>query len=306
MSKCFLCNQNADLQKSHIIPSFVGKWLKDTSVTGYLRQAVNANLRRQDLLKEQLLCKKCELQFSFYEDRFSREIFYPYVNKELDEWGVAKGELIAIKYEEWLLKFIISLQWRSLITYPKDEKMDVNELALKKYKGLTDKAIKNWSDYLQGKSEGTGKERHYIIFLQNLSAGTGSLPDRINDRVNTYLLRSVDSTLGYSNNNLFLFTKMGPIVIISGLKPYELPKMTDIIIHKKGILSTIQHLRNNFINEFIFITRPNEAFSASNISDIQKNKIATDITNRIKTAEHKQDILALYSDYMLKKRKSAK
>ncbi len=46
--KCRLCGKNADLQESHIIPSFVYRWLKDSSGTGYLRFGPEPNKRVQD------------------------------------------------------------------------------------------------------------------------------------------------------------------------------------------------------------------------------------------------------------------
>jgi len=35
---CKLCGNNDVLKESHFIPKFVGKWIKKTSVTGYIRE----------------------------------------------------------------------------------------------------------------------------------------------------------------------------------------------------------------------------------------------------------------------------
>lgn len=48
---CALCRDNTELKESHIIPKFVGKWLKRTSATGYLRNIDNINKRQQDIPK---------------------------------------------------------------------------------------------------------------------------------------------------------------------------------------------------------------------------------------------------------------
>jgi hypothetical protein len=69
MEACYLCKEPARLQRSHIVPSFVGKWLKDTSVTGFLRHEINQSLRQQDIPKQALLCSSCECRFSNFEDR---------------------------------------------------------------------------------------------------------------------------------------------------------------------------------------------------------------------------------------------
>ena len=110
--KCRLCQQDKTLRESHIIPAFVYRWIKETSATGYLRFIKNVNLRVQDGVKEKLLCDDCEEILNFFETKFSREIFYPYVNKELNKEGVAQGNIKSFQYSDWLLKFIISLNWR--------------------------------------------------------------------------------------------------------------------------------------------------------------------------------------------------
>ena len=97
--KCRLCQQDKNLRESHIIPAFVYRWIKETSATGFLRFVKNVNLRVQDGVKVKLLCDDCEGILNVFETKFSHEIFYPYVNKELNEEGVAKGNIKSIKYK---------------------------------------------------------------------------------------------------------------------------------------------------------------------------------------------------------------
>ncbi len=47
---CALCLKEKPLQESHLIPKFVGKWLKDEG-TGYLVSAEDASKRIQDIGK---------------------------------------------------------------------------------------------------------------------------------------------------------------------------------------------------------------------------------------------------------------
>jgi hypothetical protein len=37
---CKLCKKEAKLEESHFIPKFIGKWVKKTSITGYLREKI--------------------------------------------------------------------------------------------------------------------------------------------------------------------------------------------------------------------------------------------------------------------------
>ena len=295
---CLLCKKTALIKNSHIIPSFVGKWLKNTSVTGYLRQIVNPNLRKQDIATENLLCDLCELLLSKYEDSFSKNIFYPYVNEELDEWGVAQGSIKEFEYKEWLLKFMVSVQWRSLITS--------KELKNPQYIHFVQpvmNVLREWEDFLLDRKGQSGHTKHYLIFLQNLVTGIGSLPPNINPRINTYLIRSLDTTFACNKKNIFVFSKSGPIVLISTIIPEKLDDMDDTSVKLQGKIKTVQSLRNHMVNDFIFITRPNECFERYNISDKQDKLINDDIKRKIPKAKNLNSVLASYSDFLMNKGK---
>lgn len=110
MSKiCALCKKEPSIKNSHIVPSFVFKWLKDTSATGYLRDIIQPNLRKQDGFKFPLLCQKCETKLSLWENKFYKEIFLPYQN---ENQGL---EPASYNYDDWLLKFVISVSWRNIL-----------------------------------------------------------------------------------------------------------------------------------------------------------------------------------------------
>lgn len=299
--KCKLCGNKRELCDSHIIPNFVGKWLKDTSVTGFLRQAVNANVRRQDLIKVSLLCRDCEILFSSWETKFKKEVFDVYVDRELNQAGSATGTIKSIPYDEWLLKFIISLQWRCLITDNSLNKF--KELSNKKkevYKKLLCTIKNDWLAYLNGSANNSGESRHYVIFLQNLAFGSGYLPENINDHVNIYLLRSVDTTLAMNKRKMILYTKLGPIVIISALKPSKLNKLSQIRIKKKGSLNTVQNISDPEIGNFVIVDRPNEAMSRYKLSEKQSKLISNDITKKVSGARQLNQIYAIESDRFIR------
>ena len=103
MSKCALCGEDKELQLSHIIPKFVGKYLKKTSI-GKIRSQQNPNRTLQDIEKHYLLCHDCEELFSASERYFANTVFYPYKKEKLAIFG----------YDKRLFYFITSLSWRSL------------------------------------------------------------------------------------------------------------------------------------------------------------------------------------------------
>ncbi len=100
---CKLCNSNAPLKQSHIIPKFVGRWIKETSPTPYLRFGMDMRKRRQDLATMELLCDACENRFSAWETKFANEIFHP-----------SAADNSTFKYGAWFVKFASSLAWRAL------------------------------------------------------------------------------------------------------------------------------------------------------------------------------------------------
>jgi len=98
---------------------------------------------------------------------------------------------------------------------------------------------------------------------------------------------------------------MGPIVLITGMKPYELKNMKDAQIRKRGAIITAQKLMNPFVNEFVFITRPNEAWSKYAISESQDRKITADLERKTKTAKNLNTLCTSYSDFLLQERKKS-
>ena len=106
-STCQLCLKKKDLQDSHILPKFIYAWLKNTSATGYMRSLLAPNLRIQDGVKKKLLCLDCERLFATYEKQFAENIFFPYHN----------DPSVVVRYNEYFLKFSVSLTWRVFIYF---------------------------------------------------------------------------------------------------------------------------------------------------------------------------------------------
>lgn len=297
---CNLCLKESELLNSHIISKFVYDWLKETSVTGYFRKAINPNLRVQDGDKKKLFCSECEQLLSKDEGAFASRIFNPYVNEELDGWGVAKGELKYFKYEEWLLRFVIGLQFRLLINGLSNDEL-IKSISSDHFKIISELVVV-WRDYLLKKRDDTGQNRSYLIFLQNIAAGQGRLPKETSDNLIFYLLRSVDATVISGKTSLGIFMKLGPIVFITSILPVERPLFKCAVIKKKGLIYTAQNLRDKNLNQFILIDRPKEVSTLLKFSDKQKEVIAKDYeANKEKVSEslaYKSSI----SDNILKER----
>ncbi|EIR4730454.1 hypothetical protein LW554_002450, partial [Salmonella enterica subsp. enterica serovar Ouakam] len=101
MDKCRLCGRETVLELSHILPKFIFKYAKSTSLTGHIRATENPNRVVQDGKKTPFLCKECETLFSGWESYFSQNIFHPYQNDEKDSFD----------YDYRLSKFLASVSF---------------------------------------------------------------------------------------------------------------------------------------------------------------------------------------------------
>jgi hypothetical protein len=175
IGKCKLCGNEGDLEESHFIPRFVGKWIKKTSITGYLREYNEPHKRAQDTAKEYWLCGECEDKFSVWETKFANSVFHPFVN----------GKASEASYENWMSKFCASLSWRTL-TYIrfKNPKKDQTE----EYYETIGKAEKHLADYLLGKVDYLYQYEQHLFPLEGIdSTSSPDLPPNIN----RYFLRTM-------------------------------------------------------------------------------------------------------------------
>jgi hypothetical protein len=70
-----MCYKTGPLEAGHVVPSFVYRWIKATSATGYLRSGENPNLRIQDGWKRRWFCRTCENRIGRFERAFAQELF---------------------------------------------------------------------------------------------------------------------------------------------------------------------------------------------------------------------------------------
>jgi len=239
MDRCALCLRNKNLVDSHVIPKFVINWIKKTSPTGYLRQAINPNLRKQDFSKEKLLCLDCEIIFSKSEGYFAKNIFYPYVSDKESSFN----------YDDNLKRFIVGVNWRLLTVGLKKDKFTFG------IKYLVNSFLKNCRLYLLGQTKNTLFE-HHISFMDEVE----SLPSNIDipNRLHHYLLRTVDGTIVTQKKKKFLkkrilfqYTKFPYIALVSFIKPKYNKKWIGTRIENSGIIKTKQEIKDGLYGTFL-------------------------------------------------------
>ena len=232
LGTCALCGQQKDLRKSHIVPRFVGKWLKSTSATGFLRGVKNPELRLQDLPTLPLLCGDCEQIFLKLETYFATKIFYPFLNE-------GKKNL---EYDDTLIRFIISLSWRTLKTG-----YHVQIAHTPWIKEHVDEAEEIWRKFLLNDSSEAGPYEHHMFFFDYIERGE-NLPSKFQ----WYTLRATDSTLASNDGDtVFSYTHFPWVLFVSTIFPVSLPGWDGTKIEKSGKTALNVKIRDGGFGDFL-------------------------------------------------------
>jgi hypothetical protein len=284
MKKCKLCQKEAELRESHIIPSFFFKYLKRSSGTGHLRCQQSPNKRIQDGFKEYWLCKACEDLFGNWETQFSNKIFRP-----LTEHSIFK-----FSYDTFLLKFSASISWR-VLTFLK-EKEGLEHLP----EGLQQKSEEFLSHlrlFLLGEKEDPGKYHQHIMLLDLVDDHTiQNMPTNIN----RYFLRNIDIELPYSENECLVFTKLPYMVIFGHIFNINNKNWKNTKINlKKGVLGGNDIIIPGNLFEFMLERAENSRNFENEISEKQKLKIHKDWKANEEQVRQSETYKALNGDIRL-------
>jgi len=225
------------LKESHFIPKFIGKWVKRTGITGYIRESNEVHKRAQDIAKEYWLCGDCEALFSEWEREFANKIFYPFADK---------GESVA-SYGEWMSRLCASLSWRTL-TYIRSK----NEAEQKSddYNKALDDAERHLEKFLLGEESNLNQYEQHVFPLERIESTTKSgLPPNIN----RYFLRTISMDIVGNSTDLYVYTKIPCFIILGVIKAKDLRKMrSSRIALKHGKISPREYWwPDGFINYIV-------------------------------------------------------
>lgn len=276
---CVFCGEKADLLQSHVLPAFVFRWLRNRSGQGYIRRADKPNIRVQDGLKLPWLCFSCEGHFGKYEKKFATQVFHPWHNGDC-----------RIRYEEWMLKFAVSISWRVLkyaryrnpsATYSEEQNQ------------LMDAAEVRWRAFLMGEVPHPDMfEQHLLIFDFVETTSIADLPSNFN----RFMTGAVDLDIVGSNKSLMTFAKMGRFIIFGiiqkGPNSWEGTK-----IHvREGLIKPGKFVvPAGLIDLFRQKSRQVRA-AMSSISDTQRAKIDKGIQDNIDDFAKSDQFAALMAD----------
>lgn len=193
---CALCQQSAELRESHVLPAFVYRWLRKRSGGGHIRNTGNINRRVQDGLKLPWLCGPCEAHFSRFETAFATKVFHP--------WHEGNNR---IAYQDWLLKFCVSVSWR-VLRFARGRNPSAPHTP--EQHRLMDQAEQRWRAFLNGNEAHPGEfEQHLLIFDVMESTTIQDLPGNMN----RFMTGAVTLDIVGSERSLMTFAKLGRFMI---------------------------------------------------------------------------------------------
>jgi len=130
-----------------------------------------------------------------------------------------------IIYDDNLIRFIISLSWRTLKTSYKEQVSHTPWI-----KEHIDKAEKIWRKFLLNKSLDAGPYEHHMFFLDYVEKGK-DLPSKFQ----WYTLRGTDSTLASNESDIvFAYTHFPWVFFVSTIFPLQLPGWIGTKIERNG------------------------------------------------------------------------
>lgn len=231
--KCALCNKNAELSSSHIIPKFVFSWFKESAPSA-IRGIDEPNKRIQDGEKQHLLCSDCEGVFSRWEKTFCENLFLPLHNNQ--------SQTSPTEYGPWALKFAVSISWRVLMYFQQID--DLHHLS-KKQMETAQTALNVWRGFLLGELPHPGQFEQHLLPVDAIQSYSGSA---ISPFLNRYLLRSVHMSVICSNKSVIVYTKMGHLILFGFIQEDTSKRWKGTKLHvNKGLIMPRVYRIPNYI-----------------------------------------------------------
>ncbi len=284
--RCKLCHKSGDLRDSHVLPRFLGKYLKDTSATGYL-MAIDADgrpNRGQDLYKTKLLCSACETVLNEAETFFANTIFYPFQH----------GTLRTIPVDERLSRFAISVSLRALWIM----RMARHPLAEKWKNELKELEIEWRSFLLNSQNFVKGKNSHHILLCDEnlLAAGVRNNPNLIHS-----VMRTSAYYLFEKFGKAYVFSNLAGVQVISMISPADLPVSRGTQVYPEqtfGVVTPAGLGWGGYYQNLLALARKFDG-ATSRLSEAQKERV--DRAMNTERAAKSEDVRILLKQLQLRR-----
>jgi hypothetical protein len=252
---CKLCRSAEAIRESHIVPKFIGEWIKAQSSTGGLRDPNHPNVRRQDTTKFPLLCVECEERFSSREDEFARHVFYPFSQDGQHEFD----------YCGWLLYFAVSLSWRIAVMRGDDPKDRNPEMT-----ACLEAASSTWRVFLLEKSADVHHYTYHLFFdsVAHCIEHVGTFYD------GRYALRSIDGFVPSTLHDIGVYVKIPGMTFFSCVHPESPAGWANTRILEDGrIGDSGQEVVHELFWQAMHDSAKRVAEGMNSMSQVQKDKL---------------------------------
>lgn len=263
---CGLCEEQKPLIESHIIPKSIYKWLKRSISNGSLRHAFAPDKKVQDGHKLHLLCQDCETKISVWERLFKIKVFD----------GLANLKNSRIEYGPWLLKFCTSISLRvALFLMEKEGNESLSSEQLKH----VESAINRWRSYILDKDANPSRyEQHILPF--------GLVEQPVNIRLpqslNSYLHMTIDMAIYFDRDEMLVYSKLGPIVIVGHICVKKRRDWMTTKVHLlKGALSSQKYNITDSMLKKICSRALACAKMNNGLSEIQQEQVSSTIERHL-------------------------
>ena len=270
-----------------MIPSFVYKWLKETSGGGYLRSAEQPNRRIQDGHKLYWLCWDCEQRFNNWETQFANQVFHP----------INRGETAQASYGSWFLLFCVSVSWRVLNFHIFHiEKQHVDHFP-EKFQRSMKRAQEAWREFLLNQRPHPGQYEQHFLPLDAIDSYTIS---GIPPNINRYILRTVDIDAVHGGQTASTYSKLERFIILGFV---ELPRTRQWIgtqVHvKHGAIKPGEYVMPVQFMDYLIGKAKTAAAAQNKISQRQNAKIEAAFRKNIDRVANSETFRALSHDVRL-------
>lgn len=252
---CGLCQSRETVKHSHVIPKFVGKWVKETSPLGGLRNVAKPNVRQQDTTTAPLLCPTCEEYLSSKETKFAQELFYPFSDSGQHDFA----------YSDWLQCFAVSMSWRVGASLLRSHRIQ-NVWAASQ----VERALLDWRNFLFEKQAQPGQYAHHLFF-DSLYPCRLSVGPHYDGR---YVDRTIDYAIPFGDKRVAIYIKLPGMVFFSGVHPPNPEGWRNTRILNNGrILASEQEVADSFFWQCMKDSAANVTKSMSTMSSRQRRKL---------------------------------
>ena len=216
---CAWCPESAI--GSHTIPANILKTARRLLGVTNIRPLLKPNLELQGLPTNLLLCQVHDNSFSPAENSFLQHLYKPLLTDSTE-----------FEYDEWLIRFAISLAWKRLTTgLPLLPDLHP-EIIIQAKTALT-----HWQGYLLNQHKEIEPYQHHLFLTKFIEKGD------ITDIHRVMLMTTFDTTIVPTNVGLFVQTTIPGCIFLSIIGPKDLlPDWKDTHIMPKGKFNNNQTL----------------------------------------------------------------